>query len=87
MTTMTEIQLVELVRESLLAGGAAVLPAVAAGFVVALVAGLVQGATGVHEPIIGFVPRLAVMGLVMVWTLPWMVERLAELFRIAAAGP
>jgi hypothetical protein len=27
------------------------------------------------------------MGMIVVWTLPWMVERFAELFRIAAAGP
>ena len=84
---MTEIQLVELVREAILAGGMALVPALVAGFAVALVAGFVQAATGVHEPIIGFVPRLAVVGLVVVWTLPWMVERLAELFRLVAAGP
>jgi flagellar biosynthesis protein FliQ len=84
---MAEVQLVELVRESLLAGGAAVLPVIVAGFAVAVVAGLMQAATGVHEPIIGFLPRLAAMGMIVVWTLPWMVERFAELFRIAAAGP
>lgn len=84
---MTEVQLVELVRESLLAGGAAVLPVIVVGFAVAVVAGLVQAATGVHEPIVGFLPRLAAMGLIIVWTLPWMVERFAEVFRIAAAGP
>ena len=70
---MTDIQLVELVRESLLAGGAALVPVLVVGFIVALVAGLVQAATGVHEPIVGFVPRLAAMGLVIVLTLPWMV--------------
>lgn len=85
--TMTDTQLIELVRESLLAGGMALVPALAVGFVVAVVAGLLQAATGVHEPIVGFVPRLAAMGLVIVWTLPWMVERFAELFRLAAAGP
>ena len=84
---MTDIQLVELVRESLLAGGAALVPVLVVGFIVALVAGLVQAATGVHEPIVGFVPRLAAMGLVIVLTIPWMVERFTELFRIAAAGP
>lgn len=84
---MSEIQLVELVRESLVTGGMALLPVLVAGFLVAIVAGLIQAATGVHEPIVGFVPRLAVTGLVVLWTLPWMVERFAELFRIAAAGP
>jgi len=49
--------------------------------------GLIQAATGVHEQIVGLVPRLAVMAVVLLATLPWMVERLAELFRASAAGP
>ena len=46
--TMNDTQLIELVRESLLAGGMALVPALAVGFVVAVVAGLLQAATGVH---------------------------------------
>lgn len=83
---MVETQLVELVREAILSGGLAVLPVLVAGFAVALVAGLVQAATGIHEPIVGLLPRLVVMVAVLVVTLPWMVERLAELFRAAATG-
>jgi flagellar biosynthesis protein FliQ len=83
---MVETQLVEVVREAILSGCLAVLPVLVAGFAVALVAGLVQAATGIHEPIVGLLPRLAVMAAVLVVTLPWMVERLAELFRSAATG-
>ena len=79
--------LVEVVRQSLLAGLVVVAPVVVAGFVVGTLAGLLQSATGVHEPIVGLVPRLAVMALVLLATLPWMVERLTELFRTTAAGP
>jgi flagellar biosynthetic protein FliQ len=79
--------LVELVRQSLLAGLVVAAPVVVAGFVVGTLAGLLQAATGVHEQIVGLVPRLAVMALVLLVTLPWMVERLAELFRLTAAGP
>jgi len=46
----------------------------------------VQAATGIHEPVVGLVPRLLAMGLVLLLALPWMVERLAELFRAAATG-
>ncbi len=84
---MTEVQLVELVREAILAGGLALVPALVAGFAIALLAGFVQAATGIHEPIIGFIPRLVAVGFVVVWTLPWMVERLAELFRLVTVGP
>jgi len=83
---MTGTELVELVREAVLAGGILLTPVLLAGLGVGLVTGLVQAATGVQEPIIGLVPRLLVTGLAMLWTLPWMVERLAELFRLAA-GP
>ena len=83
---MTGTDLVELVREAVLAGGILLTPVLLAGLGVGLVTGLVQAATGVQEPIIGLVPRLVVMGLALLWTLPWMVDRLAELFRLAA-GP
>jgi flagellar biosynthesis protein FliQ len=82
---MGEMQLLELVQQSFLAGGLALLPVLTVGFAVAIVVGLVQAATGVQEPVIGLVPRLAAMGFVLLVTLPWMVERLAELFRSSAA--
>jgi flagellar biosynthesis protein FliQ len=41
----------------------------------------------VHEPIVGLVPRLVAMAIVLLLTLPWMVERLAELLRVTAGGP
>jgi len=83
---MAETQLIEVVREAILAGCLVLLPVLVAGFVVAVVAGLVQAATGIHEPVVGLLPRLVVMAAVLVATLPWMVERLAELFRAAAIG-
>lgn len=79
--------LVEVVRQALLAGLVVAAPVLVAGFLVGTVAGLLQAATGVHEQIVGLVPRLAVMALVLLASLPWMVERLAELFRATAAGP
>ena len=79
--------LVELVRQALLAGLVVAAPVLVAGFVVGTLAGLLQAATGVQEQIVGLVPRLAVMTLVLLVTLPWMVERLAELFKATAAGP
>ena len=84
---MNEAHLVELVRQAALAGMVVIAPLLLAGFAVATLAGLVQAATGVHEPIVGLVPRLAVMAAVLLASLPWMVEGLAELFRTAAAGP
>jgi flagellar biosynthesis protein FliQ len=84
---MNEQHLVELVRQALVAGLVAVAPVLLAGLVVGVAAGLVQAASGVHEPIVGFVPKLAAMAAVLLASLPWMVERLAELVRESAAGP
>ena len=81
-----DVELVELARQSLLAGLVVIAPVIVTGFVVGLGAGLLQAATGVHEPIVGLVPRLAAMAGALVLVLPWMVERLADLLRLAAAG-
>jgi flagellar biosynthesis protein FliQ len=83
---MVETQLLEVVRQCLLAGSLAIMPVLAVGFVVAVVVGLMQAATGVHEPLVGLVPRLVAMGFVLLVTLPWMVERLADLFRASATA-
>jgi flagellar biosynthetic protein FliQ len=77
--------LVESLRQATLTGAVVALPVLVTGLVVGLVTGLLQAATGVHEPIVGLVPRLAAMAAVVVLTLPWMVERLADLVRLAAA--
>lgn len=84
---MNDQQLIELVRQALVGGAVVLVPVLLAGLAVGIVAGLVQAATGVHEPIVGFVPKFAAMAATLVVSLPWMVERLAELFRETAAGP
>jgi flagellar biosynthetic protein FliQ len=77
--------LVESLRQAALAGTVVALPVLVTGLAVGLVTGLLQAATGVHEPIVGLVPRLAAMAAAVILTLPWMVERLADLVRLAAA--
>lgn len=84
---MTDVQLVELVRQALLAGLFVAAPVLVVGFVAGTLLGLVQAATGVHEPIVGFVPRLAVTAVVLLLALPWMMDRLVDLFRTLVAGP
>ena len=55
-------------------------------FVVSLGTGLLQAATGIHETAVGLLPRLLVVGLTLVATLPWMLERMVDLFRAAVGG-
>ena len=84
---MSESQLVELVRQALIGGCVVILPVLLAGLAIGVATGLVQAASGVHEPIVGFAPKALAMAAALVVSLPWMVERLAELFRETAAGP
>jgi len=84
---MSEQHLVEVVRHAFTAGLLVLLPVLLVGLAVGIVTGLVQAASGVHEPIVGFVPKLVAMAVAAVVSLPWMVERLAELLREIATGP
>ena len=82
---MAEGDLVELVRQAILAGMLVIAPVLCVGFGVAVCTGLLQSATGIHEPLVGLVPRLVAMAATLVFVMPWMVERFVELFRTAAA--
>lgn len=79
--------LVELVRQSLLAGMLALAPTLVIGFAVATCVGLVQAATGLHEPLVGLVPRMVAMAAALLFTLPWILERLVDLMRATIALP
>jgi flagellar biosynthetic protein FliQ len=61
-------------------------PVLLVGFAVGTVMGIVQAATGIHEQIVGLVPRLIAMAATLVLAAPWMVDRMVELLRSAAGG-
>jgi len=81
---MSDGDLVELVRQAILTGVLVMLPVLLAGFIVALLTGLVQAATGIHEPLVGLAPRLMAMAAMLILAMPWMVEQCVEMFRAAA---
>ena len=55
-------------------------PALAVGMLVGLVVGLLQALTQVQEQTVAFVPKLAAMLLVLVFTLPWMIAQMSDYF-------
>jgi len=83
---VSDSQLVEFVRQAILSGLIVIAPVILMGFIIGTLMGLVQAATGIHEPVVGLVPRLLAMALVLVMVMPWMVERMVELLRTAAGG-
>lgn len=84
---MPDPDLVELLRQAMLSGILVLAPVLLVGFAVGTVMGVVQAATGVHEQIVGLVPRLVAMAAALVLAAPWMVERMVELLRSAVGGP
>jgi len=85
-TTLSDSELLEFVRQAILSGLIVIAPVILMGFIVGTLMGLVQAATGIHEPVVGLVPRLLAMAAVLVMVMPWMVERMVELLRTAAGG-
>lgn len=66
-----------LLREGLLLAASVGGPVLGALLLVGLVVGVLQAATQVNDPAVGFLPRAAA-GLAVVWLAgPWMMERLA----------
>jgi len=84
---MAGSDLAELLREALLTAGMVAAPVLLVGLVVGLVLGILQAATGVQEPNLGQLPRLAAMVGMLVVMLPWMLETLVQLVRTAASVP
>jgi len=83
---MATTDLVELARQALGAGLLVAAPVLAVAFVVGGVMGLVQAATGIHEQVVGLVPRLMAIAAALIALAPWMLERLTDLVRGSVAG-
>lgn len=81
------VDLVETLREAVLTAAMVASPVLLAGLVVGLLVGVLQSATGVQEPMLGQVPRLAAMVAVLILMLPWMLETFVQLLRSTAAAP
>lgn len=83
---MGETDVVELVRQAMTAGCLVVAPALLVALVVGTLMGLVQAATGIHEQVVGLVPRLTAIAIVLLALAPWMLERMADLLRSSIGG-
>lgn len=84
---MGQADLVEFVRQALFSGMLVIAPVLLVAFAVGTLMGLVQAATGIHEQVVGLVPRLVAMAAVLVLLLPWMLERMVDLVRGSVGGP
>lgn len=74
---------IDLVREALIGAMLVGAPILIAGMGTGLFIGLVQALTQVQDQTVSFVPKIMVMGAVMVACLPWLIDRMVEITRIS----
>ncbi len=57
------------------------LPLLGIGLAIGLLISLVQAATQIHEQTLTVVPKLLVVGVTIMFLMPWLIERLVDLTR------
>ena len=67
---------IDLAREALSTAMLIGAPVLIAGVVVGLLIGLVQALTQIQDQTISFVPKIVMMVLVLLMSLPWLIERM-----------
>lgn len=74
---------VDLLRDTLLASLLVGGPVLLAGMAAGLLIGLLQALTQVQDQTVSFVPKIFAMAAVMIVCLPWAIDRMVELTRLA----
>ena len=78
----------ELIRRTLILTLLLMTPILAAGLIVGVVVSLLQAVTQVQEQTLSFIPKIIVMFVAAVVTLPWMSGHLMEFAReLFTVGP
>lgn len=74
-------QFIAIGRETLLSTALTVTPVLLAGLIIGLIVGIFQAATSINEATLAFVPKLIVVGLVLVIAGPFMISTLPDFFK------
>lgn len=87
---MTIDQVVELSRGAVMLSLMVGAPVLIAAVVISLLVNIVQAATQLQDQTLGFVPKIAVMMLTLLFTLPWIITAVTDysiaLFRAIPAS-
>ncbi len=74
---------VDLCREALVSAILVGSPVLLVGMVVGLLIGLLQALTQVQDQTVSFVPKIFAMAVVLIASLPWIIQRMVDLTRVA----
>lgn len=72
---------ISILTQSLVSGGAVMLPIMMVGLTVGLAVGSIQAATQVQEQTLTFVPKVIAVGATAWMLLPWALDRYVMIFR------
>lgn len=76
----------ELMQRALLVTGSVAAPFLIATLIVGLIVGVIQAATQVQETALAFIPKLIVIGLVIVIAGPWAMEQMVGFMKDTIGG-
>lgn len=71
---MTDQFVLDLTRQALMVALQLAAPFLVAALVIGLIVGLIQSLTQIQEQTLAFVPKLVIIGLIFVLSLPWMLQ-------------
>jgi flagellar biosynthetic protein FliQ len=71
-------ELMEVFRDAVMTGLKVAAPILLVGMVVGLVISIIQAATSINEQTMTFVPKLIVMGLMLVLFGGWMMQQMSD---------
>ncbi|MBK7908545.1 MAG: flagellar biosynthesis protein FliQ [Gemmatimonadetes bacterium] len=71
---MTDQFVLDLTRQALMVALQLAAPFLIAALIIGLIVGLIQSLTQIQEQTLAFVPKLVIIGLIFVLSLPWMLQ-------------
>jgi flagellar biosynthesis protein FliQ len=74
-------QFIAIGHETLLSTVLTVTPVLIAGLVIGLLVGIFQAATSINEATLAFVPKLIIVGVVLVLAAPFMISTMSGFFQ------
>lgn len=74
-------QFIAIGHETLLSTVLTVTPILLAGLVIGLVVGIFQAATSINEATLAFVPKLIIVGIVLILAGPFMISTMTNFFQ------
>ena len=75
---MSESDIIDILREAFMTALKLAAPLLAVSLGVGLIISLIQAATQIHEQTLTFVPKLIVVGLLLILLAPWMMTVMRE---------